>query len=66
MNIVVNGEPTTIDQPCTVEQFLRMRGLAAAPCAVEINRQLVPKRLHEQRSLSPDDRIEIVTLVGGG
>jgi thiamine biosynthesis protein ThiS len=35
-------------------------------CAVEVNRALVPKRLHGETPLKHDDRVEVVTLVGGG
>jgi thiamine biosynthesis protein ThiS len=31
-----------------------------------VNRALVPKRLHGETQLRQDDRIEVVTLVGGG
>jgi thiamine biosynthesis protein ThiS len=36
------------------------------PCAVEVNRMLVPKRRHEQHMLLEGDQVEIVTFVGGG
>ncbi len=66
MKITLNGEEMTLEQACTVRTLLDHRGLSAAPCAVEVNRQIVPKRQHEQRVLADGDRIEIVTLVGGG
>jgi thiamine biosynthesis protein ThiS len=34
--------------------------------AVEINRQLVPRRLHGETRLAEGDEMEVVTLVGGG
>ena len=36
------------------------------PYAVELNRKVCPKRLHEQTTLNPGDILEIVTIVGGG
>jgi len=66
MKIVVNGEETTAPPGATVESLLEERGLAGRPCAVEINRRLVPKREHADRTLAEGDRIELVTLVGGG
>jgi thiamine biosynthesis protein ThiS len=40
--------------------------LGGAACAVEVNRQLVPKKQHESQELKDGDSVEIVTLVGGG
>jgi sulfur carrier protein len=34
--------------------------------AVELNLSLVPRALHEQQLLTEGDRLEVVTLVGGG
>lgn len=55
-----------VNDGCTVRQFLQSRGLHASPCAVEVNRTLVPKRRHEEHQLADGDTVEIVTLVGGG
>lgn len=66
MTIIVNGQPRQIDPSSTVEALLADLGLAKSPCAVEVNQTLVPKRLHKERPLAEGDRVEIVTLVGGG
>ena len=66
MNIIVNGEIITLQGPHTVAELLQHVGLAEAPCAVEVNRDLVPKREHADRALGDGDVVEIVTLVGGG
>jgi sulfur carrier protein len=34
--------------------------------AVECNKQLVPRGRHAETALADQDRLEIVTLVGGG
>jgi sulfur carrier protein len=66
MQIRINGEEQSIHQGTTVAQLLEDHGLAKSPCAVEINRVLVPKRRHYEHALCEGDTIEIVTLVGGG
>jgi sulfur carrier protein len=67
MQLIVNGQPKTVDRPRTVRQLLVDLDLAdAAAVAVEVNRQLVPHRQHESTLLAEGDRLEIVTLVGGG
>jgi sulfur carrier protein len=66
MRIKINGEETTLDEPCTVEQLLVRSMKTKGPCAVEINRSIVPRKNHAQRIIADGDEIEIVTLVGGG
>ena len=66
MIISVNGQKTSLDQPCTVRELLKKNNLGGVVCAVEVNRQLVPKKQHESQELKDGDSVEIVTLVGGG
>ncbi len=66
MEITLNGTTHEIDDGATIANLLLQRDLAATPCAVEVNRQLVPKAKHEQHHLASGDAVEIVTLVGGG
>lgn len=66
MRIVLNGTDTTLDRPCTVAELLADRRLADRPAAVEVNGDVVPKSRHGEHLLRDGDRIEIVTLVGGG
>ncbi len=66
MQITVNGEPRQLDPDASIAVLLETLGLARAACAVEVNKELVPKRAHAERRLAEGDRIEIVTLVGGG
>ncbi len=66
MNVTMNDNQVEIKDGQTVEELLEAQGLAGRPCAVEVNRELVPKREHPSRTLAEGDRIEVVTLVGGG
>ena len=66
MRIVVNGEERQLHDRPTVADLVQSLGLAGAPCAVEVNKRLVPKREHASTALAENDRVEIVTLVGGG
>lgn len=66
MQILVNGKPETLPESLTVRALLEHLGLAEQPAAVEINKSLVPKRAHAERRLAEGDRVEVVTLVGGG
>jgi len=66
MDITVNGESMHLDQPMQVQELLGRLGLEDRPCAVEVNRSLVPRDDHGQKQLAGGDVVEIVTLVGGG
>lgn len=66
MEIIINGESISVPGNCTVSDLLQQQGLSGSPCAVEVNRELVPKREHDSHHLAAGDRVEVVTLVGGG
>lgn len=66
MKISVNGQDMSLDSPCTVEQLLVHQPPKSKACAVEVNRQLVPRKRHAEHALKDGDAVEIVTLVGGG
>ncbi|MCA9309693.1 MAG: sulfur carrier protein ThiS [Phycisphaerales bacterium] len=66
MNVVVNGQPAAVPDGITVATLLELNSLADRACAVEVNRQLVPRREHENHVIQDGDRVELVTLVGGG
>ena len=61
----VNGESKKTDAG-TVADLLQELGLAGQAVAVEVNQAVVPKKQHDQSPLSDGDKIELVTLVGGG
>lgn len=66
IRIIVNGEERSVAAGQTVADLLCEVGLEFLPCAVEVNGEVVPKRSHPERTLAEGDRIELVTLVGGG
>jgi sulfur carrier protein len=66
MRIIVNGEPSEHPDGLTVSGLLTSLGLEPQRVAVERNQQIVPRSRHVQTSLAEGDRLEIVTLVGGG
>ncbi len=66
MQVILNGEPRDVPHGQTVAALLEQLGLGQKPVAVEVNLQLVPKQHHVAHVLTEGDRLEIVTLVGGG
>lgn len=66
MQITVNGEVRTLERPLTVVELLQQLALEPGRVAVEVNEQVVRRRDYQATTLRPGDRVEIVTLVGGG
>jgi len=66
MELTVNGEKIELPPGSTVQQLLDRFKLQPVRVAVELNRDIVAKRLFTTTSLAPGDIVEIVTFVGGG
>ncbi len=66
MQIIVNGQSRTENQPLSVAALLGALSLDHRRLAVELNRQILPRAKYEQTTLNEGDQLEIVTLVGGG
>jgi thiamine biosynthesis protein ThiS len=66
MQVTVNGQSRQVAEDVTVATLLDDLKLAGKPVAVEVNLELVPKPRHADYRLAEGDRLEIVTLVGGG
>lgn len=66
MQISINGESRSVTVESTVADLLKELGMQPKYVAVERNRELVPRATHADCVLEEGDRLEIVTLVGGG
>jgi sulfur carrier protein len=66
VTIVVNGQPRELDRPATVAELLAQLDTPPRGLAVEVNEQIVPRARHAEHMLADGDRLEIVSLVGGG
>jgi sulfur carrier protein len=66
MKIKVNGDIKELPDGATIDALLEMLSIKALGIAVEVNREIVPKRLLSVTALKEDDAVEIVRMVGGG
>lgn len=66
IRLFVNGEEHRVAQGLTLADFLQKLELPATRLAVERNRDVVPRERYHAVQLEDGDRLEIVTLVGGG
>lgn len=64
--IQLNGDRFELPGPCTVARLLELRNLTDKHVAVEVNGEVIPRARHDQCQLAEGDRLEVVSLVGGG
>lgn len=66
MEIKVNGEKKEVAEGATLQALLESLSIVPQGIAVEVNREIVPKRLFGDTALKDGDAVEIVRMVGGG
>jgi sulfur carrier protein len=66
MRIVVNEVEQEVAAGATIAVLLGQLQLPGTRVAVEVNGQIVRRLAHATTPLSEGDRVEVVTLVGGG
>ncbi len=66
MMVVVNGTERDVAEGTTLGELVRGLDLEGKPFAVELNREVVRRARLAETALKDGDRVEIVTLVGGG
>jgi sulfur carrier protein len=66
MMIQVNGESLEIPEGVSISELLQKLGVTQPHVAVELNLEVVPRAQHAGTALRDGDRLEVVTLVGGG
>jgi sulfur carrier protein len=66
ITVIVNGEPQNVPAGSTAGDLVAALGFAGRPLAVEVNEEVVPRMRLADCRLEAGDRLELVTLVGGG
>jgi len=66
MEVFVNGAAREVPPGTTLAALIQELAMEPRFVAVEVNLELVPRTQHAARLLAAGDRLEIVTLVGGG
>ena len=64
--ILVNGAEREVAVDLSVAALIEELGLRPEQVAVELNERLVPKAKRAEVLLADGDRVEVVTMVGGG
>jgi len=66
VHVTVNGQPRELPAGTSVAALLAQLAPPGRPCAVEVNREIVPRSQHATRALAEGDAVEVVSFVGGG
>ena len=66
ITVIVNGQARDVPAGSTAADLVAALGFAGRPLAVEINEEVVPRARLADCRLGAGDRLELVTLVGGG
>lgn len=66
ITINLNGEPMSVEEGTTLDGLLEGLMIKQQGMAVEVNREIMPKRLYKETSLKEGDSVEIVRMAGGG
>ncbi len=66
MDLLINGQLETYPPLNNLEELRAQLRLPDYGVAIELNGLVIPKKNYSQTPLTPNDRLEIVRLVGGG
>ncbi|MDC7286650.1 sulfur carrier protein ThiS [Blautia schinkii] len=64
--LIVNGKEMQYSGPCTVLELLGRLGYRPDRTAVEKNGEIIPRAELAGTELADNDKLEIVSFVGGG
>ncbi len=66
IKLQVNGEVQTCDSGTKLPQLLEQMGLNPRLVAVEYNGEILHRQYWADTQITEGDRLEVVTIVGGG
>jgi sulfur carrier protein len=66
LELQVNGETRTCVEETNLPNLLLQLGYNPRLVAVEYNGEILHRQYWEDTKIKPNDRLEIVTIVGGG
>lgn len=66
ISLQINGEPFNCAEPISLQFLLNYLDLNSERVAIELNDSLLPSPLFLSTYLSDKDKLEIITIVGGG
>jgi len=66
MTIFINGEERKVNEKITLYDLIDSLGFKDKKIAVELNDEVIIRSLYRNRIIVQNDKIEIITAIGGG
>ena len=64
--IQLNGDPYDINDGCNLNELLNKLKIKKNKVAIEVNGEIIEKKMYESLILTKGDKVEIVHFIGGG
>jgi len=66
ISITLNGAPHQVPPGQTLDQLIAALSLENQALALAVNRNVVPRKAWQDKTLQSQDQVEIVRAIGGG
>ena len=66
IKIILNGKPRSLQKTTSVYDLMRSLKLSTDKVAIELNKEIINKKIIKKLYLKNNDKIEIVHFIGGG
>ena len=66
MQITLNGKAYNLARTVTAQELLSLLAIKQGQVAIERNREIIPRSLHDCTIINENDVVEIVSFIGGG
>ena len=66
MYIVLNGKKFSIKEKDTITMLLKKIDVKSSKVAIEVNKNVIPKEKYRYFKFKNNDKVEVVTFIGGG
>ncbi|MEL0242010.1 MAG: sulfur carrier protein ThiS [Pelagibacteraceae bacterium] len=66
MYILLNGKKFQISEKDTIMQLLKKIDIKSSKVAIEVNKVVIPKEKYRYFKFKNNDKVEVVTFIGGG
>ena len=66
MQIVLNGKKFSINEKDTINTLLKKIDIKSSKVAIEVNKVVIPKEKYRDFKFKKNDKVEVVTFIGGG
>lgn len=64
--MIINGQERNFEKEMTISGLLKELNLSADKVVVELNFKIIQKEKYHEIILNKEDKVEIVSFVGGG